>query len=162
MIIILMGVSGVGKTAIGQQLARELGWPFHDADSFHPPANVEKMRRGIALTDADRETWLAEIHALIEKFVTENNSAVIACSALKQSHRDRLVKNLAGVRFVYLKAGRELLETRLNGRRNHFFNPILLASQLDTLEEPRGAVTMDAAQPSAAVIARIKKELNLR
>src|SRR5919109_2303157 len=108
MVVLLMGVSGAGKTTIGQRLAKDLGWPFYDGDDFHPQANIDKMRQGIALTDDDRAAWLAALHQLIHDFTSANQSAVIACSALKQSYRDRLLRGEKDVRLVYLKGDYDL------------------------------------------------------
>jgi gluconokinase len=118
MIVILMGVAGSGKTTVGQLLARRLGWPFYDADDFHPPANVEKMRRGVPLDDADRAPWLDALHALIARLAAEQRSAVVACSALTAAYRRHLAAGVAAVRLVYLRGSVALLRTRLAGRHS--------------------------------------------
>ncbi|MGH8011421.1 MAG: gluconokinase [Candidatus Binataceae bacterium] len=149
MVIILMGVSGSGKTTVGQTLAHKLHWEFHDADELHSPANIEKMRRGIALTDDDREAWLDAVRALIERCL-DGAGAVIACSALKQSYRERLMVDSTGVRLVFLKGSRALIARRLAMRAGHFFDPRLLRSQFETLEEPADAMVVDiSASPDA-------------
>ena len=139
MILIVMGVSGAGKTRIGELLAERLGCSFVDGDEFHSAANKEKMAQGIALTDDDRWPWLAAIRAAIEAKVRAGGSLVVGCSSLKRAYRDVLRGGAQGdgiVRFVYLKGSFELLHERLATRGRHFFNPALLQSQLDTLEEP--------------------------
>ena len=156
-----MGVSGVGKTTVGEMLARDLGWPFYDADELHPTANVEKMRRGIALTDADRAPWLAAIRELIRELRRAGRSAVIACSALKQSYRDYLTEQRPDVRVVYLKGDFELIHRRLVRRTGHFMNPDLLASQFATLEEPEGVLPVHAARPPAEIVAEIEQGLGI-
>jgi gluconokinase len=145
-VIVVMGVAGAGKTTVGRQLAQAIGWEFHDADEFHSPENIAKMHRGEALTDDDRRPWLATISALIETIVREGRRAVLACSALKQSYREALVPQgvpAAAVRFAYLDVPANELRRRLTERANHFAPPELLASQLATLEAPRGAVWID-------------------
>jgi gluconokinase len=161
MIVILMGVAGAGKTTVGQLLAHQLGWPFYDADDFHPRANVEKMQRGIALDDADRAPWLDALHALIARLAAEQRSAILACSALTAAYRRRLAAGVAAVRFVYLRGGAALLRARLAGRRGHFMPSDLLQSQLDTLEEPADALTVDIDAPPEAIAATIAGALAL-
>lgn len=139
MILIVMGVSGAGKTRIGEMLAERLGCGFIDGDVFHSPANKEKMAQGIALTDDDRWPWLAAIRAAIEEKARAGESLVVGCSALKRVYRDVLRGGPEGdgiVRFVYLKGSFDVLRERLSTRGRHFFNPSLLQSQLDTLEAP--------------------------
>ncbi|HXG19580.1 MAG TPA: gluconokinase [Methylomirabilota bacterium] len=161
LLLILMGVAGAGKTTIGTLLAREPGWAFYDGDDFHPQANIEKMRRGIALTDADRAAWLTALRQLIERLLRDRQSAVIACSALKQAYRDRLRDQNAEVRFVYLKGDYELIRQRLQARRAHFMKTDLLASQFDALEEPRDVLTIEAAQEPETIVALIKQHFGL-
>ncbi|MDZ7268933.1 MAG: gluconokinase [candidate division KSB1 bacterium] len=162
MIIILMGVTGCGKTTIGRQLAQELNWPFYDADDFHPAANVEKMRAGIPLTDEDREPWLLTLQNLIREKLNAGQSGVLACSALKQKYRDCLRVDPVQVRFVFLRGDFDTIARRLAARTNHYMNPNLLASQFEALEEPADARAVDIAQPPAAIVARILSELQLR
>src|SRR5262245_58649228 len=125
-----MGVEGVGKTTIGSRLAAELGWTFADADDFHPPANIAKMHRGEALDDADREPWLARLAVAIEQWLRENYSVVLACSALKEAYRRRLMVDATRVRLVDLTAPPEVLRSRLRARAGHFAPAALLDSQL--------------------------------
>ncbi|MPW15886.1 AAA family ATPase [Paraburkholderia sp. CNPSo 3157] len=136
MILIAMGVSGAGKTRIGELLAERLNCSFTDGDTFHSAANKEKMHHGIPLTDDDRWPWLRTIRAAIEEKQKAHETAVFTCSSLKRSYRDILRDGDKDVCFVYLKGTRELLAQRLQTRTGHFFDPSLLQSQLDTLEEP--------------------------
>src|SRR5258707_3172151 len=136
MILIAMGVSGAGKTRIGELLAERLHCDFIDGDAFHSEANKEKMHKGIPLTDEDRWPWLRTIRAAIEEKLRAGVDAVFTCSSLKRSYRDILRNGDKDVCFIYLKGSREVLEERLKTRTGHFFDPSLLQSQLDTLEEP--------------------------
>lgn len=134
--ILVMGVSGSGKSTAGENLARELGWPFRDADSFHPEANVRKMSAGIALTDEDRWPWLAAIAAWIDERRISGEPGIVSCSALKRVYRRRLLDGRPDVRLVYLKGDEPLIAARMGRRQNHFMPPSLLASQFAALEEP--------------------------
>src|ERR687884_346052 len=137
--IILMGVTGSGKTTIGQLLAEELSWPFYDADDFHPPENVERMSKGIALTDEDRKPWLAALARLIEDALDNDQSLVLGCSALKEAYRAQLKPpgvSADAVRFVYLRVPIEVAAARTHERRNHFMPASLVPSQFAALEEP--------------------------
>jgi gluconokinase len=161
MIVVLMGVSGSGKTAVGEILARDLGCPWFDADDYHPPANVEKMRCGHPLTDADRWPWLDRLNELLRTQDAKGSSAVIGCSALKQIYRDRLAQGLEDVRWVHLKGSFELIMSRLQQRKHRYMPASLLQSQFDTLEEPRDALTIDIADPPDVLAARIRASLEL-
>jgi gluconokinase len=135
-VIVVMGVSGAGKTEIGRALADAIGWPFHDADEYHSKENIAKMHRGEGLTDADRAPWLAALHKLVEDIIANHQRGVLACSALKHSYRQMLRPDIAApgeVRFVYLDVPRAVLEERLRTRHGHFAPPALLDSQLATL-----------------------------
>ena len=155
MIVLLMGVSGAGKTTVGTMLASQLGWEFADADDYHPAANVEKMRNGVPLTDADREPWLESLRSLIVAWMAAGKSAVLACSALKQEYRHRLMVG-ASVRVVYLKADRELLRERLLLRRGHYMKEGMLESQIATLEEPADAIVLDARSSVEEIVREIR------
>jgi gluconokinase len=136
-ILIIGGVSGSGKTTVGALLAGRLGWEFADADSFHPPANIAKMRAGIPLTDADRGPWLRAIAAWMDERIAAGESAVVTCSALKRSYRDTLLGGRPEARLVFLLADRDVLARRLTQRHGHFFPAGLLDSQLADLEPPQ-------------------------
>jgi gluconokinase len=166
MVIILMGVSGAGKTAVGQALAARLGWAFEDADAWHSAANVEKMRSGIPLNDGDREPWLDGLNRGIREWITNGRNTILACSALKGGYRQTLRSGLpdaAPVRFVFLKASYEQIDARLRERSGHYMPESLLKSQFDALEEPSGseALTVDASQAIPAVVAEIIARLHL-
>jgi gluconokinase len=160
MIVIVMGTTGSGKTTIGSLLAKRVGWEFVDADDFHPPSNVEKMKHGIPLTDADREPWLEALHDKIVEWTAQKRSVVLACSALKQSYRDEL-RASADVKFVYLKGSYQLFSERVLARRGHFAKQDLLASQFATLEEPTDAVIVDAAPSPEQIVSEVRRELGL-
>lgn len=155
-----MGPTGSGKTTIGALLAAQLGWQFADADSFHPPANIEKMSRGIPLTDADRAPWLAAMRDAIVQWIADRANVVLACSALKHAYREQL---RAGpeVKIVYLKGNYELFRQRILGRHGHFAGEGILAGQFADLEEPADAVTVDAALSPEEIVAEIRKKLAL-
>ncbi len=154
MTVVLMGVCGCGKTTVGRALADELGWPFLDADQFHPEANVAKMAAGIALTDDDRWPWLDRMSGELRMLHAKGDHAILACSALRQTYRDRLAA-AGGLKWVYLKGDLATIEPRLASRRGHFMPPSLLASQFATLEEPREAIVVDIRQSIAAQVAQI-------
>lgn len=148
MILVVMGVCGCGKTTIGRALAAALGWPFHDADDFHPDANVAKMVAGNALEDSDRWPWLDRIVTAMQGVQSEGGHVVLACSALKQAYRDRL-RGAGDVRFVYLRGDAETIATRLAARSHKYMPASLLPSQFATLEEPRDALVVDIRQSPA-------------
>jgi gluconokinase len=160
MIVIVMGVTGAGKTTIGQLLAQQLNWQFADADDFHPAANVEKMRHGIALTDDDRRPWLESLHAAIAKWIGEGKNVVLACSALKRAYRDELEAG-PEVRFVYLKGSAALIAQRLRARHGHFAGEQILAGQFADLEEPQDAVTVEIGPAPQQIVAEIRENLSL-
>jgi gluconokinase len=141
--IIIMGVSSSGKTSVGKALAGRLGWGFYDADDFHPPANIDKMARGIPLTDSDRLPWLASLHNLISGCLKAGRPGVLACSALKESYRQTLLVGNEDVQIVYLKGSYDLIRSRMSARAGHYMKLALLESQFDVLEEPTNALTID-------------------
>ncbi|MBI1336752.1 MAG: AAA family ATPase [Phycisphaera sp.] len=157
LVVLITGVSGSGKTTLGQALASRLGWPFMDADSFHPQANIDKMSRGEPLTDEDRQPWLDAIRGRIERSLHERLPVVLTCSALKRRYRDQLIHAYEPVLLVYLRAGRDLLTRRLQDRPGHFFKTSLLQSQLDALEEPSPdeALILDAGQPVEVIVDQV-------
>jgi len=160
MVIVVMGVSGSGKSTVGTQLALQLGWGFADADDYHAEASVEKMRNGIPLTDADRAPWLKALRSLILGWIEAGKSAVLACSALKQAYRDEL-RGAEEVHFVYLKVRRDVLSQRLLGRRDHYMKESMLDSQLQALEEPIDATVVDANGIPEDIVHSIRVNLNL-
>lgn len=135
-VIVLIGVSGSGKSTIGKRLGTMLDWPFRDADSFHPQANIDKMSRGIPLSDADRAPWLAAIAAWIAQRVRASEHAIVSCSALKRAYRRTLLDGQSRVGLVYLQGSFALISDRMSRRKGHFMPPHLLKSQFETLEEP--------------------------
>jgi gluconokinase len=157
MIVVLMGVSGCGKTEVGEILARELGWSFFDADDYHPQVNVEKMRSGHPLTDEDRWPWLDRLNALMREADDEGKSAVLGCSALKQAYRERIAQGLDDVRWVHLKGSFELILSRLATRKHRYMPASLLQSQFDTLEEPTDALTIDITDAPEVLASRIRE-----
>jgi gluconokinase len=159
-IVVVMGVTGAGKTTIGRLLAQQLGWEFTDADSFHSPANVERIRQGIPLDDADRAPWLKSLRQAMEQWVAEGRNVVLACSALKKSYRHELYLG-SEVKFVYLKGSYDLIYQRLRARHGHFASEKILASQFAALEEPDDAVTVEIDQPAEAIVAEIRRGLGL-
>ncbi len=159
--LVLMGPMGCGKSAIGQLLATELGWPFHDADDFHPEANVEKMRAGIALNDEDRIPWLKRLRDEIQLLVMNKKNTIFACSALKQSYRDELGVNQKTVKTVYLKGSYNLLRKRVEQRQHPYMDNNLLRSQLNALEEPQNGLWVDISPAPETIVSTIIKALNL-
>jgi gluconokinase len=161
MVVIVMGVSGSGKSTIGQLLADRLGWSFRDGDEFHPLANVAKMRSGVPLNDEDRRPWLLAIQTFMQKSHANGQSAVVACSALKATYRDLLLGGEPWVRFVHLHGSRELLAQRLQARPGHFMPPALLDSQLATLESPEDALAVEISELPPQLVDRIVTGLGL-
>lgn len=159
MVVIVMGVSGAGKTTVGRALAASLGWRFVDADDLHPQSNIAKMAAGVPLTDEDRWPWLWMLSGLIGAALKQGDDVVLACSALKASYRQVLAVDPARVRWVYLDAPREVLAKRLSQRHGHFMPPSLLDSQLATLELPEDALRVDVTPPPDVVVKRIREAL---
>ena len=160
MVVIITGTTGSGKTTIGTLLARRLAWEFADADEFHPPANIAKMSRGIPLTDEDRAPWLGLLRDKISEWLDAGRDTILACSALKQRYREKLVTG-PKVRLVYLKGGYALFAQRVNSRKGHFAKEDILAGQFRDLEEPTDAVTVDAGLAPAAIVSEICHQLGL-
>ena len=157
-VIVLMGVSGCGKSTTGKRLSLALGWPFRDADSFHPPANVAKMSRGQPLDDEDRRPWLTAIAGWIDGHRTAGTCGVVSCSALKRRYRDELIGARPDVGLVYLKGSFTLIGDRMSRRKGHFMPPALLRSQFETLEEPgpdERALVVPMRLPPKRVVDRI-------
>ena len=156
MIVLVMGVAGVGKTTIGAALARALGWRFVDADDFHPPQNVAKMKAGIPLEDADRWPWLSRLNKELKQF----EDAVLACSALKATYRERLSQGIPQFTTVYLHGSFELIRGRMESRQHRYMPAALLESQFAALEPPAGAIAIDVAATEdecvAAILARLR------
>ena len=159
MVLVFMGVVGAGKTTIGTVLAQKLGWDFVDADNFHPAENVEKIRRGIPLTDADRVPWLTAMHAAIVQWNRTGQNVVLACSALKRSYRQEL--RAGDVKFIYLKGSRELILQRLRARHGHFATESILDTQFRDLEEPEDALIVAIDPPPGQIAAEIIGRLGL-
>jgi gluconokinase len=159
-IVILTGVAGAGKTTIGARLARELGWKFYDGDDLHPPANIEKMRRGEPLDDRDRAPWLAAVREIIRRGVERGENAIVACSALKEAYRTML-RVAPEVVFIYLRVEPPLAEKRMERRGGHFMDPTLAKSQFAALEEPADALTIDAALPPEEIVKEIRRHVAL-
>jgi|SRR5579864_3034506 len=152
-----MGVVGAGKTTIGKLLAQKLGWQFADADDFHPKENIDKIARGIPLTDSDRAPWLAALRQAIEQWNSDGRNVVLACSALKRSYRKEL--EAGPVQFVYLKGDYELISRRLGSRIGHFATESILRSQLADLEEPQDAITVTVDESPDEVVSEIIRQL---
>jgi gluconokinase len=163
-VIVIMGVSGAGKTVVGTALAQALGWPFYDADDYHSPENIAKMHRGEGLTDDDRQSWLALLGSKVAGLVASNAHAVLACSALKQTYRDALVSEVArdAVCFVYLDVPVAVLRARLEARVHQFATVALLPSQLETLEVPHDALCVDGTLPVPEIVGIVRAALALR
>jgi gluconokinase len=160
MILLVMGVTGSGKTTVGKLLASRLGWVFLDADDFHPAENIAKMKRGVALTDEDREPWLAAIHAELLHCAAKEQDAVLACSALKQSYRETLAAGVE-LRVCYLKGTYREIAARLQSRTGHFAGEAILAGQFADLEEPRDALVLRVSDMAEEIVADVLGKLKL-
>jgi len=164
MIVLVGGVAGSGKTTVGRAVAGILHWPYTDADSFHPEANVAKMRAGIPLTDADREPWLAAICAWMDERIASGTDAVVGCSALKQRYRDELLDGRPEARMVYLEISRDLAQRRLVDRHGHFFTVNLMDDQFEELEPPvesEQLIVVSAAETPDRIVTEIVDRLGL-
>jgi gluconokinase len=160
MLIIVMGVSGSGKTTVAEALAEALDWPCYDADYYHSAANIAKMTRGEPLTDEDREGWLAALRAVLREHALARENAILACSALKQRYRDRLHVD-GSVRWVYLQGDYDVIMARISERTDHYMKPNMLASQFAALEPPENAVVIDVRMPVDEIVAEIRKQLDI-
>ena len=158
MIAVVMGVSGAGKTAIGEALAHELGWRFIDADEYHPEANVAKMAAGQPLDDEDRWPWLDRLNTVLK----EERQAVLACSALKERYRARLARGIGDVEWIYLKGDFDLIRSRLLQRQHRYMPASLLESQFAALEPPARAITVDVSADVPTCVAAIAARLRAR
>jgi len=162
MIIVLMGVSGSGKTNVGKILARQLNWTILDADDYHPIVNIEKMWKGIPLNDEDRRPWLQSLRQHIDEACDQGESIVLACSALKHAYQEYLQRHdPEHIRFVYLRGAENLIQQRLAGWKGHFMNPTLLHSQLETLEPAQDAIQLDITANPEVLAAEIQGRLSL-
>ncbi|WP_435105386.1 gluconokinase [Arhodomonas sp. AD133] len=163
-VIVVMGVSGSGKSHIGRAIAERLGASFHDGDDYHPDDNVQKMRAGTPLTDDDRMHWLDRLNALAREVLDEGEQTVIACSALRRAYRERLAGGDPRVMFVFLDGSFETIRERLCGREDHFFPESLLRSQFDTLEPPTAdeAIRVDIDAPAERVVETALHALDAR
>jgi gluconokinase len=159
-VAIVMGVTGAGKTTVGSLLARELRWEFVDADSFHSPQNVEKMRQGIPLSDEDRAPWLKALREAILQWIRDHKNVVLACSALKRTYREELRVG-PEVKIIYLKGVPELISSRLGLRHGHFAGQSILASQFAALEEPEDAIVVDIHPAPEEIVHEIRKHLSI-
>jgi carbohydrate kinase (thermoresistant glucokinase family) len=160
-VVIVMGVSGCGKTTVGKGLAAALQWEFLEADDFHPASNVAKMSAGVPLTDADRAPWLSAVHEAVVACSERGARVVVACSALKESYRLVLAPDPAGTRFAFLRGDYSLIKERLGGRTGHFMKESLLRSQFEALEAPAYALTLDAAEDAATLVNKVREVLGI-
>lgn len=153
-VIVIMGVSGSGKTAVGRALAQRLKCPFFDGDDFHPPDNVAKMSKSIPLDDQDRRPWLVALHDLISHHLSQGSPAVVTCSALKKDYRCLLAEGNAGLVFVYLKGDYDLIWRRMSAREDHYMKTSMLRSQFDDLEEPSAgeALSVEITRPPDEIV----------
>lgn len=157
-----MGVSGCGKTSVGKQLAKTLGWDFYDADDFHSPANIAKMASGTPLTDEDRAPWLESLRALVSSCLETNRPGVLACSALKEHYRQTLLNGNPGAQLVYLKGSYDLIWSRMASRPGHYMKPEMLRSQFDALEEPHNALVVDISLSVEQLVTQILSNLTAK
>ena len=161
MLIIITGVSGVGKTTIGKLLSENMGWTFYEGDDYHTDVNLDKMRNGTPLTDDDRWPWLNALRTKISEIMLHEKDAVLSCSALKESYRMRLGSGLKDIVFVYLRGDYQLVRNRISARVGHFMSADLLVSQYSDLEEPQNGIIVDAALEPMAIINYLKRALSL-
>lgn len=162
MFYVIMGVSGTGKSTVGKLLAERTGWDFYDADDFHSPANIDKLKRGIALSDRDRLPWLQKLQQLIAKQQKSDRPGILACSALKSQYRQILSEDNLAVTFIYLRGDYESVQTRIQQRQGHFMSPDLLHSQFALLEEPEEALIFDITETPEEIVAKILNSLSIK
>jgi gluconokinase len=161
MIVVIMGVSGSGKTTVGRLLARRLDWIYYEGDEFHPAGNIEKMSKGISLNDDDRTPWLASIKEVIDTCIKRGSDAVIACSALRKKYRWALTANASDIHFVYLKGDPATIRERMKSRDRHYMKASMLQSQLSSLEEPDDAIVIDIGNSPQDIVSYIESELTV-
>lgn len=161
MVIIVMGISGAGKTATGSALARATGWTFLEGDNYHPPGNIKKMRHGQPLSDVDRAPWLERLRILIVEQLEQDKDAILSCSALKHEYRQLLQVNADQVRFVFLKGDFDLIHHRLGKRHGHFMTADLLASQFEALEPPSDVFTLNITEPVVSLVEKIRQQFDI-
>jgi gluconokinase len=159
-IILVMGVSGSGKTVVGRALAQSLGWDFYDADDFHPPANIAKMSAGIPLADDDRTPWLGLLHDKLLESLRESRNCVMACSALKGNYRKVLLDGVSNLQVVYLKGDYDLISLRMQSRTDHYMKPEMLKSQFDALEEPEDALVINISAGVNEIVGEVINFMN--
>lgn len=159
MIVVIMGVSGCGKTTVGSMLAQRLDWTYYEGDEFHSSGNIEKMSKGISLNDDDRLPWLAGIKKAIDKSVKSGSDAIIACSALRRKYRRALTVSVSDIRFVYLKGDPATIRQRIESRDHHYMKASMLESQFSSLEEPDDAIVIDIGDSPEAIVSYIEREL---
>lgn len=158
MVLIIMGVSGCGKTTIGKMLSAKLNWKYFEGDEYHPPENIEKMKNGIPLDDSDRQPWLLTLRSIIQDSQDKKVNIILTCSSLKESYR-KILKINNEVKFVYLKGSYGLIEKRMNERKDHFMKPGMLKSQFDALEEPTDAIIVDIDNSLENILIQILNKL---
>ena len=156
MFLILMGVSGSGKTTVGKALAERLSLPFYEGDDFHPERNIQKMSDGKPLNDGDRKEWLDALEALIRSRLSEGKGGILACSALKRAYRDQLRVDPEQVKFIYLKGDYDLIFARMQAREDHYMSADMLTSQFDDLEPPKDAFTVEVDKPADQIVKEIE------
>lgn len=156
-----MGVSGSGKSTFGKALAQKLDWDFFDADDFHPPENIAKMQAGMPLDDSDRTPWLSALSNLLVSTLTAGRHPVLACSALKESYRAKLLEDKPAIKLIYLRGSYELIWSRMSGRQGHYMKPAMLQSQFEILEEPEDALVLDVSLSVGEMLEVVLRDLQI-